>query len=72
MNMLLMKIKYSEHKMDGMWRLEMLLVQQGGKPNAHAFWIYGTVELKMNTGFVSDNRKEMSLQLEKRIFLVNV
>ena len=26
MNMLLMKIKYSEHKMDGMWTLEMLLV----------------------------------------------
>ena len=58
--------------MDSMWRLEMLLGQQGVIPNAHAFWFYRTAELKMNTRFVSNDRKEMSLQLEKRIFLMKV
>ena len=71
MNMLLMKIKYNEHK----WMvcgdlnvLSMLLGQQGGIPNTHAFYVYGTAELKVNTGFVSNGRKEMRLQLEKKIF----
>ena len=41
-------------------------------PNTHAFCVYGTAELKMNTRFVSNGRKEMSLQLEKRIFLTEV
>ena len=75
MNMLLMKIKYNKHK----WMvcrdlkvLSMLLGQQGGIPNTHAFCVYGTAELKMNTRFVSNGQKEMSLQLEKRIFLIKV
>ena len=50
----------------------MLLGQQGCIPDAHAFCVYGTAELKMNTAFVSNGRKEMSLQLEKRIFLMKV
>ena len=69
MKLLLTKIKYDEHK----WMLcgdlkvlSMLLGQQGGIPNTHAFCVYGTAGLKMNTGFVSNGRKEMSLQLEKK------
>ena len=50
----------------------MLLGQQGCIPDAHSFCVYGTAEPKMNTAFVSNGRKEMSLQLEKRIFLMKV
>ena len=64
MNMLLMKIKYNELK----WMVcgdlkvpSMLLGQQGSIPNTLAFCVYGIVELKMNTAFVSNAQKEMSL-----------
>ena len=51
--------------------LKSCWVNKGGIPNARAFWFYGA-EPKMNTGFVSNDRKEMSLQFEKRIFLMKV
>ena len=52
--------------------LSMLLDQQGGIPNTHAFCVYGTAGLKIKSGFVSNGRKEMSLQLEKKTFLIKV
>ena len=52
--------------------LSMLLGQQGGIPNTHAFCVYGTSGLKSNTKFVSNGRKEMSLLLEKRTFIIKV
>ena len=75
MNMLLMKIKYSEHKWmvcGDMKVLSMLLGRQGGYTKYPCFLCCGRAELKMNTGFVSNGQKEMSLQLEKRIFLIKV
>ena len=60
MKILLRKIKYDKDK----WMLcgdlkvlSMLLGQQGGIPNTHAFCIYGTAGLKMNIGFVSNGPK---------------
>ena len=50
----------------------MLLGQQGCIPDTHAFCVYVKAELKMNTAFVKNGQKEMSLQLEKRIFLMKV
>ena len=64
MNMLQMKIKYNEHKRmvcRDLKVLSMLLGQREVIPNTHAFCVYGTAELKMNTGFVSNGQKEMSL-----------
>ena len=49
MNMLLMKIKYNEHKWIICGELKVLsrlLRQQGGIPNIYAFCVYGTAELK--------------------------
>ena len=78
MKLLLTKITYDEHK----WMLcgdlkvlSMLLGQQEGYtdiPNTHAFCVYGTAGLKMNAGFVSNGRKEMSLELEKTTFVLKV
>ena len=65
MNMLPMKIKYNKHEWleyGDLKVLSMILGQQRGIPNTRAFCVYGTAELKMNTGFVSNGRKEMSLQ----------
>ena len=63
--------------MDVMWRFEslnMLLSQQGRYSilNTHAFCVYGTAGLKMNTRFMSNGKKEMSLQLEKRTCVMKV
>ena len=72
MNMLQMKIKYNEHKRmvcRDLKVLSMLLGQRGVIPSTHAFCVYGTAQLKMNTGFVSNGQKEMSLQLEKKNIL---
>ena len=75
MKMLLTKIKYDEHK----WMvcgdlkvLSIMLGQLGVIPNTLAFCVYGTVELKISTGLVSNCQREMSLQLEKRIFSMKV
>ena len=72
MNMLPMKIKYSEHIWMVCGDLKYCWVNKGGIHNAHAFCVYGTAELKMNIGFVSNGRKEISLQLEKKIFFMKV
>ena len=69
MNMLLTKIKYNEHKWvvcGDLKVLSMLLGRQGGYTKCPCFLCLWTAELKMNTGFVSYGRKEMSLQLEKK------
>ena len=61
--------------MDDMWRLESFKHtsdQQEGIPNTSAFCADGTAELKINIGFMSNGPKEMSLQLEKKIFLMKV
>ena len=70
MNMLLVKIKYNKHK----WMvredskvLSMLWISKGDIPNTHAFCLYGTAELKMNTRFVSNGRKEEFTVGEKNI-----
>ena len=52
--------------------LSMLFGQQGDIPKTHAFCVYGTAGLKMNTVFVSNGRKEMILQLEKRTFVMKI
>ena len=75
MNMLLIKIKFKEHKWivcGDLKVLSMSLGQRGGYTKYLCICVYGTAELKINTGFVSNGRKEMSLQLEKRIFLIKV
>ena len=58
-----------------MWRFESFKHTVGstrGIPNIHAFCVYGTAGIKMNSGFVSNGQKEMSLQLEKRTFIMKV
>ena len=52
--------------------LSMLLGQKGGYTKYPCFFVYGTAGLKMNTGLVSNDRKEMSLHLEKRTFVMKV
>ena len=47
-------------------------VNNGGTPNIHAFCVYGAAKLKMNTGFVSNSRKKMSLLLKKTTFSMKV
>ena len=59
--------------MDVMWRFESFkhAVNKQTIPK-HAFCVYGTAGLKINTGFVSYGRKEISLRLEKRTFVMKV
>ena len=58
-----------------MWRLESCKHIVGSTRRVYQIpmlFVYGTAEQKMNTGFVGIGRKEMSLQLEKRMFLIKV
>ena len=73
MKLLLTKIKYwydQHHRMvcGDLRVLSMLLGQQGGYTKYPCFLCLwdSTVELKMNTGFVSNGQNEMNLQLEKK------